>query len=55
MEFLNFVLIFLAGWLVVRRPRREGLAFAIAVTSALLMAFLFFVGTRTSILPGVNY
>jgi hypothetical protein len=54
-EFLNFILIFAAGYLVVRRPERETLAFAIAVTSTLLMALLFLVGTRTSLLPGLNY
>ena len=55
MEFLNFVLIFAAGYLVVRRPERESLAFGLAVTSTLLMALLFLVGTRTSLLPGLNY
>jgi len=54
-EFLNFVLIFVAGFLVLRRPERETLAFALAVVSTLLMAFLFLVGTRTSLLPGLNY
>jgi hypothetical protein len=54
-EFLNFVLIFVAGYLVLRRPEREGLAFALAVASTLLMVFLFLVGTRTSLLPGLNY
>ena len=55
MEFLNFLLIFAAGWLVVRRPNRERLAFALLVTSGLLMAALFFLGTRTSVLPPFNY
>jgi hypothetical protein len=54
-EFLNFVLIFTAGYLVVCHPHRERLAFSLAVASCLLMAFLFFVGTRTSVLPGMNY
>jgi hypothetical protein len=54
-EFLNFLLIFAAGYLVVRKPERERLAFGLAVASVLLMAFLFLVGTRTSLLPGVNY
>jgi hypothetical protein len=55
MEFLNFLLILAAGWLVVRRPEREGLAFALAATSCVLMALLFLIGTRTSVLPGLNY
>jgi hypothetical protein len=55
MEFLNFLLIFAAGWLVVRRPDRERLAFALLVTSGVLMAALFFLGTRTSVLPPFNY
>ncbi len=55
MEFLNFVLILIAALLVLRRPERERLAFTLLVTSALLMVFLFSVGTRTGLLPGVNY
>lgn len=55
MEFLNFVLIFTAGYLVLRRPERERLAFGLLVASALLMTTLFLVGTRGSILPGLNY
>jgi hypothetical protein len=55
MEFANLTLIFATAWLVWKRPGRENLAFALLVTSALLTAFLFFLGTRTSILPPVNY
>jgi uncharacterized membrane protein len=54
-EFLNFVLIFATGWLVLRRPERERLAFGLLVTSSLLMAALFLIGARGSILPGLNY
>lgn len=54
-ELLNFVLIFACGYLLLRHPERERLAFGLAVTSALLTAFLFLVGTRTSLLPGLNY
>jgi hypothetical protein len=54
-EFLNFVLIFTAGYLVLRRPERERLAFGLLVTSCLLMATLFLIGARGSILPGLNY
>ena len=54
-EFLNFLLIFATGWLVLRRPERERLAFGILVTSCLLMATLFLIGARGSILPGLNY
>jgi hypothetical protein len=54
MELLNFVLILWAGWLVWRRPEREGLAFGLLVASCLLMVLLFFVGSRGSIVPGVN-
>jgi multisubunit Na+/H+ antiporter MnhC subunit len=54
-EFLNFLLIFTAGYLVLRRPEREGLAFALLLVSTALMAFLFLVGTRTSVLPPFNY
>ena len=55
MEFLNFVLIFVTGWLVLKRPEKEKLAFRLLLTSVLLMVFLFFVGTRTSVLPPLNY
>ena len=55
MEFLNFVLIVATGWLVLRRPERERLAFGLLVSSTLLMASLFLIGARGSILPGLNY
>jgi hypothetical protein len=55
MEFLNLVLIFLTAFIVLRRPHRERLAFRLLVLSALLMVFLFAMGTRTGLLPGVNY
>jgi hypothetical protein len=54
-EMLNFVLIFLSGYLVWRRPEREGLAFGLLVASVLLTLTLFLIGTRTSILPPFNY
>jgi hypothetical protein len=55
MEFLNFLIVLAAGWLVLRHPEREGLAFGLLVTSAVLMAAVFFLGTRTSVLPPFNY
>lgn len=55
MEFLNFLIILATGYLVLRHPRRESLAFALLVASATLMALAFFVGTRTSVLPPFNY
>ncbi len=54
MEFLNFVLILATVWLLWRRPERERLAFGLLVASCVLMALLFFVGARGSIMPGVN-
>lgn len=54
MEFLNFLIILWAAWLVWRRPQRERLAFTLLLVSCLLMALLFLVGTHTSLLPGVN-
>jgi len=54
-ELVNFILILCAGWLVWRRPERERAAFALLVASALLTAFVFFVGSRGSVLPGLNY
>jgi len=54
MEFLNFLIILWAAWLVWRRPERERLAFRLLVISCLLMAFLFFIGSHGSIVPGVN-
>jgi hypothetical protein len=55
MEFLNFLLILAAGWLVLQRPERERLAFGVLVTSAALMAAVFYLGTRTAVLPPFNY
>ena len=54
MEFLTFLIILWAGWLLWRRPERERLAFTLLVVSCLLMALLFFIGTHTSLVPGVN-
>jgi hypothetical protein len=54
-EFLNFVLMFAAAWLLLRRPGKERLAFRLLVVSVVLMVALFFIATRTSLLPGVNY
>lgn len=55
MEFLNFVLIFITASLVLRKPERERLAFRLLIVSVLLMVALFSLGTRTALLPGVNY
>lgn len=54
MEFLNFLLILTAGWLIWRRPGRERLAFALLLVSCVIMALLFLIGTHGSIVPGVN-
>lgn len=54
MEFLNFLIILSAGWLVWRRPQRERLAFGLLLVSCVLMALLFLIGTHTSLVPGVN-
>jgi hypothetical protein len=54
-EFLNLVVIFVTAYLVLRKPRKERLAFGLFVFSVLFMVFLFAVATRTGILPGVNY
>jgi uncharacterized membrane protein len=54
MEFLNFLLILCAAWLVWRRPQRERLAFGLLITSCILMAILFLIGTHGSLVPGVN-
>jgi hypothetical protein len=54
-EFLNFVLLFIIVYLVLRKPQKERLAFRLLVVSVLLMVVMFLVATRTAILPGVNY
>jgi uncharacterized membrane protein len=54
MEFLTFVLILWAGWLVWRRPERERLAFGLLLASCVLMVLLFLIGTHGSLVPGVN-
>jgi hypothetical protein len=55
MEFLNFLLIVSAVFLVLRHPQHEGLAFGLLVTSAVLMVAVFLLGTRTAVLPPFNY
>ena len=55
MEFLNFVLIFIIAFLLLRKPDRERLAFRLLIVSVLLMVALFLLATRTAILPGLNY
>jgi len=55
MEFANLTLVFVTAWLVWKKPEKETTAFALLVTSVVLTAFLFFLGTRSSILPPVNY
>jgi hypothetical protein len=55
MEFANLTLVFVTAWLVWKKPEKETAAFALLVTSVVLTAFLFFLGTRSSILPPVNY
>ena len=54
MEFLTFLIILCAAWLVWRRPERERLAFRLMVVSCVLMAILFLIGTHTSLIPRVN-
>ena len=54
MEFLDLLIILWTAWLLWRRPERERLAFRLLVVACLLMALLFLVGTRTSLVPGVN-
>ncbi len=55
MEFLNFILLFVIAFLLLRKPEKERLAFRLLVVSVLLMMVMFLVATRTAILPGVNY
>lgn len=55
MEFLNLVIVFATAVILWRKPGRERLAFRLLVVSIVLMIFLFELGTRTSILPGLNY
>ncbi len=55
MEFMNFVLIFIAAFLLLRRPDKERVAFRLPVISVVLMVLLFSIATRTALLPGVNY
>jgi hypothetical protein len=55
MEFLNFVLLFIVAYLLLRKPEKERLAFRLLTISVLLMVALFLMATRTGILPGINY
>lgn len=55
MEFLNFVLMFAAAYLVWRKPHRERLAYGLLVTCTLLTVASYLIATRSSVLPGLNY
>ena len=55
MEFLNFVLMFVAGYLVWRKPEQERVAYRLLVTSVVLMVACFLIASRGSVLPGLNY
>ena len=55
MEFLTFSLMFASAWLIWKRPDRERLARGLLLASIALMIFIFLLGTRTSLLPGLNY
>jgi len=55
MEFLNFLLMFTAAWIVLRAPEKERVAFRLLVTCVVLMVLVFCLATRTALLPGVNY
>jgi hypothetical protein len=55
MEFLNFVLMFAAAWIVLRAPEKERVAFRLLVTCVVLMVLVFCLATRTALLPGVDY
>jgi len=55
MEFANLTLIFVTAWLVWKKPDKERIAFALLATSVVLTAFLFFLATRSSVLPPANY
>jgi hypothetical protein len=55
MEFLNLLVILLAGWLLLRHPEKERVASGLLVVSVALMVALFCLAAHTSLLPGVNY
>jgi uncharacterized membrane protein len=55
MEFLTFLIILTTAWLVWRRPEQERLAGRLLVAGVVLMFCLFILGTRGSLLPGLNY
>ena len=55
MEFLTFTLMCISAWLLLQRPEKEQLARRLLVASVVLMVFIFVLGTRTSLLPGLNY
>jgi heme A synthase len=54
MEFLNFLIIIWAAWLLWRRPEKERFAFRLLILSCIVMAVLFLIGTHTSLVPRVN-
>ena len=54
MEFLNFLIILTAAWLIWRRPEKERLAFRLMLVSCVLVALMFLIATHGSLLPGLN-
>jgi len=55
MEFLTFLILFISAWVLWRRSEKERLAARLLIAGVVLMIFLFTLGTRTSLLPGLNY
>ena len=55
METVNLLIVFAAAWLVWKRPLKEDVAYRLLVVSVLFTAVLYFIGTRTSVLPRFNF
>ncbi|AHN71254.1 hypothetical protein [Aggregatibacter actinomycetemcomitans] len=55
MEMLQLFLYLIAAYLIFSKPKGEKIAYRITCVVVLSAFFLFFMATKTMILPGVTY
>ncbi|MFG1486402.1 hypothetical protein ABMA77_10030 [Halobacteriovorax sp. RZ-1] len=55
MEFLEIILLIIAGFLVWKRPQNQKQAEKFLYSATFLMLFVWFVATKSMILPPGNY
>lgn len=55
MEMLQLSFYFLAAYLILAKPKREKIAYRITCLVVISAFFVFYMATKSMILPGVNY